>query len=293
MSTSVERRFLARLAKAGERGIAESSVPKTCLPMLKQLEGCACVRRIQGVRGARFVVHRFDVLAKFDGATNPLGITPDAEPPSSRADAALRFGDAKAASTSDCLGVFVRSIKPGVTVTSAAGTLHVSDLTKVGGGAALLLHSELQWTCSGNFVALIENAEAFWHHEQVLPEVDLAIWTAGRMSTRRLLAWLASPGMAHCQYVHWGDYDPVGVAEYVRLRRAFDNRVAMWAPEDLEELFKRHGKKSLLLRRGNARVYARLRSFVDDPTVARLVQLFDQYAVGVEQEICLCVDKGR
>jgi hypothetical protein len=61
----------------------------------------------------------------------------------------------------------------------------------------------------------------------------------------------------------------------------------MWMPDDIEALFRRHGKRSLLLREGNARVYGRLRAFADDAMVARLVQLFDTLHVGLEQEICL------
>lgn len=61
----------------------------------------------------------------------------------------------------------------------------------------------------------------------------------------------------------------------------------MWVPDDIEALFRRYGKRSLLLKEGNARVYGKLRSFADDATVARLMQLFDTFNVGVEQEICL------
>jgi hypothetical protein len=287
MSTAAERRFLKRLLESNARGVAESDVPKTCMPLLTTLEGCDCVRRIQGVRGATYVVRDRAVLAEYISKADPLDIDGQTERPTSRADAVLRFGNAKAALSADCLGVFVRTTKPDMTLTSEFGAICVGDLTRVAGGAAVVLREGVEWRFSGKTVALVENAEAFWHHERALPNVDLAVWTVGRMSARRLLAWLASPSMSHCDYIHWGDYDPVGVAEYIRLLKACPGRVSMWIPDDLDALVKRHGKRSLLLKRGNARIYGRLRAFTDDATVARFVQLFDTHGLGLEQEICL------
>lgn len=287
MSTAAERRFLKRLMESGARGIPESDVPKTCTPLLARLQSCECIRRVQGVRGATYVVCNQAVLAEYTVKSDPLNIGAQTDRPISRADAVFRFGNAKTASAADCMGVFLRTTRHDMTLISALGTIHVSELTQVGGGAAILLRDGVEWRFSGETVALIENAEAFWHHERVLPHVDLAVWTVGRMSARRLLAWLASPSMQHCQYIHWGDYDPVGAAEYIRLRKACPGRVTMWIPDDIEALFRRHGKRSLLLNKGNARVYGRLRTFVDDAAVARLLGLFDTLHVGLEQEICL------
>ena len=285
--TLVERHFLISLRDSGALGIAESTVSKRCLAMLTQLQGAGCVQRCQGVRGAAYVVRDFVTLAKFIGHQAPLGLDVEIEESASRAEAVFRIGNAKAVAAGDCMGVFVRSTKPGMTMTSGRGVVHVSDLTKAAGGAALLLEKGTDWTFSGTSVAVIENAEAFWHHDRVLPHVDLAIWTVGRMSARRLLAWLASSSMQHCQYTHWGDYDPVGVAEYIRLRDACRDRVTMWIPENLEVLLRQHGRQSLLLKRGNLRVYSRLRHMTADPVVARFVGLFDRYHVGLEQEILL------
>jgi hypothetical protein len=61
----------------------------------------------------------------------------------------------------------------------------------------------------------------------------------------------------------------------------------MWLPSNLETLMQRHGKKSLLMKRGNQRVYHRLRGRTDNPTVVRLIQLFDTHGVGLDQEILL------
>lgn len=291
--TTSEHDFLRLLRDCGDKGVAESRVPKGCLPMLRRFEGAACVRRIQGVRGASFFVTDAATLVRFLEHEAPLGLDARVDEAASRAEAVLRVGNAKAVSAGDCMGVFVRSTKPGMTLTSARGVLDVSELTKVAGGAALLLEEGVQWTFSGTSVAVIENAEAFWHCEKVLPHIELGIWTAGRMSARRLLAWLGSRDMQQCQYTHWGDYDPVGVAEYIRLRDACPGRVTTWIPDDLESLLARHGKASLLLNRGNVRVYARIRHMTADPVVARLVRLFDTYHRGLEQEILLATTTGQ
>lgn len=285
--TRTERDFLRSLRDSGDNGVVASRVPKRCASMLTRLEGAACVQRRQGVRGAVYVVKDHDTLARFIAQEAPLGLEVDLPHSASRAEAVLRTGDAKAVAAGECMGVFVRATKPGITLTSRRGVLDISELTNLAGGAAVLLEDGTEWTCSGAHVAVIENAEAFWRSEKVLPQIDLAIWTAGRMSAKRLLAWLASPGMEHCRYTHWGDYDPTGVAEYLRLCKACPGRVSMWIPDGLEALLMRHGKRSLLLKRGNERIYARLRHMLSDPVVANLVRLFDTYHLGLEQEVLL------
>lgn len=285
--TTTERDFLRSLSNSGEGGIAESRVPRRCFALLEKLMAATCVRRCRGVRGAVYVVTDPITLDRFIQHEVPLGLDARVAESASRAEAVLRVGDAKAVASGDCMGVFVRSTKPGITLSSHRGTVDVSGLTSIASGAAVLLENGVDWTCSGQSVALIENAEAFWHCEQVLSDIDLAVWTVGRMSSRRLIAWLASAGMQHCQYTHWGDYDPTGVAEYIRLCNACPGRVSMWIPDDLEPLLQRYGKRSLLLRQGNQRLYARIRRMTADPVVARLVALFDIHHKGLEQEILL------
>lgn len=285
--THTERGFLRSLRDSGDKGIAESRAPKRCAPLLQRLEMAGCVQRQQGVRGAIYVINDHATFARFIEHEAPLGLQAQVMQSASRAEAVLRVGDAKAVPAGDCMGIFVRSFSPGMSVASSRGNVDVTGLTKLAGGAALLLEDGVEWTCSGKMVAVIENAEAFWHYERVLSRIDMAIWTAGRISTKRLLRWLAGSTMQHCQYIHWGDYDPVGVAEYIRLRDACPGRVTTWVPDALESLLPKYGKSSLLLRHGNQRVYTRIRRMIDDPVVARLVRCFDTYHKGLEQEALL------
>jgi hypothetical protein len=84
----------------------------------------------------------------------------------------------------------------------------------------------MAWEFSGT-IATIENEEPFWSHELILPDVDLAVYVRGKMSNR-VIRWLASEPMKSCPITHWGDYDPIGVLEYVRLLRTCSERVRLF-----------------------------------------------------------------
>ena len=197
----------------------------------------------------------------------------------------MMSGDAKRAARGACEGVFVRSTRPGANVLSADGktAIPVSELTASAGGAALLLDDDHAWSFAGT-VALIESAEAFWHHDLVL-DVDLAIYTAGRMSSRRLLAWLASTNMEQCRYVHWGDYDPVGAAEYLRIAGNCPGRVTMHLPANLDSLIAQYGKRDLIT--GQVSMLHDVRKHTHDPTISHLIDCWDRHHRGLEQEILL------
>lgn len=118
----------------------------------------------------------------------------------------------------------------------------------------------------------------------MIPDVDLAIFASGRMSGR-LLDWLASSAMQNCPIVHWGDYDPVGVAEYVRLVTRCGDRVQSFVPDDLPALIRCHGKRKLIT--DQVEILSRLRQSQSDPHVARMIALFDEQRKGLEQELLL------
>jgi hypothetical protein len=185
-------------------------------------------------------------------------------------------------------GLFVRSTKPGMEIRAANPDvcIPVSELTSQAGGIGVQLSPTRTWEFAGN-VAVVENADAFWKHELVLPDADLAILASGNMS-RRLLTWLASPAMAQCHVTHWGDYDPVGVCQYLRLADACPGRVETHAPAEVDELLPRFGKRELVTRQ--PQFLDRLRRRTSDRHVSRMVDLFDRYRRGLEQEVLLCSD---
>ncbi len=165
----------------------------------------------------------------------------------------------------------MRSVKSGISILAGdAKAVPVTDLTRLAGGAALLLSDELRWAFSGT-VAVIENAEAFWRYERVLGDVDLAVFACGKMSSR-LVGWLASDLMGDCHITHWGDYDPIGVAEYVRLAQSCPGRVTFHSPPEVTDLLPKFGKRELIT--DQSEHLDRLRNKLQDPIVHRMVDPF-------------------
>ncbi len=64
--------------------------------------------------------------------------------------------------------------------------------------------------------------------------------------------------MARTTVFHLGDYDPVGLSEYLRLEAVLGSRAVLYVPPDLEDLLRRFGKPALLA--GQTEVLARLRA---------------------------------
>jgi hypothetical protein len=222
---------------------------------------------------------------RFVSARCPQGLDVDFDSIVDRASAVFTFADAKAIRRGSAQGIFVRSTKPGTTIRTTDGQscVDLSEATKQGGGAGIQLSQAKTWTFAGA-VAVVENAETFWKHEIALPDVDIAIFVSGAMSDR-LLTWLSAPEMMLCSITHWGDYDPYGVNEYVRLVRACGNRVSVFAPNEVDEFLVRFGKRKLVA--NQAQYLDRLRSYQADPYVRRMTDLFDRYRKGLEQEIFL------
>jgi hypothetical protein len=150
-------------------------------------------------------------------------------------------------------------------------------------GIGIQLSSQKVWSFTGS-VTVVENADAFWQHERVLPDADMAILGSGNMSSR-LLEWLASPAMSRCRIIHWGDYDPVGVCQYLRLVDACPGRVDSFAPPEIDLLLPQYGKRKLVTQQPT--FLDRLRRPQTDLYVRRMVELFDEHRRGLEQEVLL------
>lgn len=282
--SQAERGFLKELRQAGYSGVRRSRISRGCQAIVEQLLTCNAVRWRPSGRGRVLQVIDEGALEAIIEQRYPLGLD-DPQPAHDRASAVWGTGDAKRAARGACEGIFMRSTRPGVVLRAAedGSTIPVTDLTRVAGGAALLLDDERTWQFAGT-VAVVENAEAFWRHHRVL-DVDLAIYSAGRMSSRRLLAWLASDVMRDCLYVHWGDYDPVGAAEYLRLCEACPGRVHMHLPGNLDALVARYGKRELLV--DQLDTLRHVRHFTADAVIAQLVDIWDRRQRGLEQELLL------
>ena len=165
---------------------------------------------------------------------------------------------------------------------SGKGVLPVAELTELAGVASLFLGSK-EWSWAGK-LAVIENLEVFYNFEKLGVGAEMALYAQGRLSDS-VIQWLGSPMMEQVHIIHCGDYDPVGLDEYLRLKVACPERVTIFLPSDLETLFSKYGKRSLLDDK-NSVILARLRKS-EDQDVINVVKLMDIFGVGLEQEILL------
>ena len=284
MTESIQR-FLRRLRDAQPEGLPQSKVSPGSLSVLTALETCGAVRRRSVGRGIVIRICNNEAFDRFINARYPGGLDEDRHLVTDRSSAVIAFGDAKAIRRGSAEGIFIRTANPGMIVRSLDGSaeLQVGKQSAEAGGAALLLTSNRQWMMSGT-IAVIENAEPFWYHERILPSVDLAIFATGNMSAR-LINWLSSAAMANCSYIHWGDYDPRGMCEYLRLCAACPERVTTYIPTNIEVLLQRFGNRDLLIKQ--AKDLDRLRDSQSDPIIKDMVRLFDHYRRGLEQEVLL------
>jgi hypothetical protein len=137
------------------------------------------------------------------------------------------------------------------------------------------------WQLSG-VLALVENFELFMHVERVVPGIDAALWTAGRVD-QRVLDWIGA--MPACRVLHAGDYDPVGLDEYLRTRQALPaGRASLFIPDNLEQLLIRYGTTDLLTK--SVAVLERVRREAP-PEVREVLALMDRHHRALEQEALL------
>ena len=128
-------------------------------------------------------------------------------------------------------------------------------------------------------VALVENIEVFWFFEEMDVQVDMVYYTAGRFSGRFLNSLTPNKDLS---IIHFGDYDPVGVDEYLKIKKKFKT-TEFYIPDNIESLFK-YGKTELLSK--NKAILRRLRK-EQDQTAVELVGYMDKYNKGLEHEILL------
>ncbi|MEW6486621.1 MAG: hypothetical protein AB1578_01740 [Thermodesulfobacteriota bacterium] len=274
------------------RLLAEGSVAATALSArqrerLGALFAAGVLGEVRSGAGRRVEVRDRGALAAFSRALYPSGLeglSGESAAPRSRAVAQVR--DAKRAAGTDAEAVLLRGFGE-AKITGPAGALEVGEWTRRAGVAALRVAQSCPWGWEGE-MAVVENAEVFLHLEALGLSCGLALYAGGRLS-RRVLAWLASPPMGGARYLHLGDYDPVGLDEYLRLARACPGRVRLFVPEGFEGLLAAYGKPALLA--ASPAVQARLRR-AEDPEVRRVVALLDRHGAGLEQEALLIPTSG-
>lgn len=265
-----------------EKGyLAESRLSTRDRSRLQSLLDAGVLQAARSGAGRRIVLHDVNALKSFIARTYPSGLEGLDIKLSSRSKAVAELRDSKKARDNQPIAVLLRGFHDS-TLHSGNKVLQVANWTNMAGVAALRLDEDTQWGFSG-VVAFVENLEVFWNFEKLEIEADLAIYAQGRLNSK-IVAWLASPAMQHVQIIHCGDYDPVGLDEFLRLKAACPDRTQLYIPPDFEILLSRYGKKNLIT--DNAAILARLRKN-HDPQVRFIVELMDRFGVGLEQEVLL------
>jgi hypothetical protein len=231
--------------------------------------------------GRRIVLHDANALESFIARTYPSGLQGINKTLSSRSKAVAELRDSKKARETQPVAVLLRGFHNS-TLHFGNKVLPITSWSELAGVAALRLDGETQWGFSG-IVAFVENLEVFWNFEKLEIGADIAIYAQGRLNSK-VVDWLASPAMQHARIIHCGDYDPVGLDEFLRLKSACPGRTEIYITPNLENLLSRYGKKELIS--DNAAILARLRKN-DDPQVSFIVKLIDRWGLGLEQEVLL------
>ncbi|MEX0731218.1 MAG: Wadjet anti-phage system protein JetD domain-containing protein [Aquisalimonadaceae bacterium] len=275
--------FAARLATLQTEGsLRLSELGGEAARRLQPLLDTGVLQVKKSGRGQRLEVVDHQTLARFIQGQYPEGVT--APRPASRADAVRRLRSAKrGGNPSQYSGMLVRVLQPNALAGPGldGNTLHA--ITAAVGAVALVLGRQPECRCRGTVVT-VENEDVFHQAEAMIPEADLVIYTAGRMSAR-LIEWLARQEQVE-QVIHAGDYDPVGIREYLRLKEAMAHHVQLFMPADLETLFARHGDPAILRRESNQRAMSLVRASLD-PAAQKVAALIDHYGAGLEQEVLL------
>jgi hypothetical protein len=276
---AILRKLLRKLLWNGH--IPSSKVRGRNRERLKSLFASGILKEESKAGGRRIVIESAEHFRKFITGCYPSGLAPEhaALPP--RASGVAAFRDSKRSGSRNCEPVLLRGFDGAVLILEE-NPLPVAELTSTFGMASFINDGNPGFQYSGT-VATVENLEMFLHFEDIKPKEKLAVYTGGR-SSRLLLEWLASSGMSNCRIVHYGDWDPVGLDEYLRIKDACPGRTNLFVPDNLEELFRRYSNSGLI--EGNIAIHGRLRSS-NDPSVKYVVSLIDRFNAGLEQEVLL------
>ena len=236
------------------------------------------------------VVANQESLKRFVDRQFPSGLFGENDTSAGRRTQSLnRFGDTKSMPGLDFEFVLLRAFGDAqVTTKISSCTIKVDapEITRQTGCVALTLQDTGDTTdlpfLRGN-VATVEGPELFYRFDWATVDVSIAILTYGRMS-ERMLNWVASP-MIDGELTHFGDYDPVGLDEYRRLKERVP-RASFYLPPNLENHFKENRFLKPELMDKSSALLPRLAE-TKDTSISTVLDLMRRYGGGVEQEVLL------
>ena len=136
-------------------------------------------------------------------------------------------------------------------------------------------------------VMTVENQENQFNLADMVEEAEvfLQCGTGGKMSTA-MIAWLAA--QEGLQVIHFGDYDPTGLQEFLRLREAMPGRVTLFLPGGIAALIRDYSNRGLLDAERNSNLFGELKTRARglDPALDRVLDLINAHGP-LEQEAML------
>jgi len=286
MSATAKRQVvLQRLVDKGS--LAESACSRALIRFVSPLISGNVLAWEKSGAGRRLAVRNPVPLAQFISRQFPKKESQVRNLPP-RVQGAARFRDSKRIRGTGEDIMCVRAWRDGVLLQHGR-PVPVVEATAARGLLAFLLRLNSHYELCGR-IATVENITVFTHFEQLRIDVPLALYTHGRVS-KRVLSWLGAQAAKGLEIVHVGDYDPVGLDEYRRLRHSCGRSVSLHLLPNLAELFQTYGNPSLLKRSRSQALLQRLRQ-VEDASLKTVLAHIDETNAGLEHE-GLLIDLDR
>ena len=277
-----------RLAVLLEDGsIQASRLSKRARSRLASLFDAGILRDVHAGAGYRVEVVSRSGLERWIERHFPHGLEGLQDGTSARAAGVANLRDSKRGGTVESTLVMLRGFGSARLPNGRGDALPAAELTTRFGVAALAVDEDSEWRLHGR-VCTVENLEVFMHVEHLLDPLDIAVYTHGNLPGR-VLDWLEASATSSTEFVHAGDYDPVGLAEFLRLHQRLGDRASLLVPEDLDALFERYGNKDIL-RRSRSELSTVRTS--DHHQVQQVVDLIERYGCALEQEALLIDPDG-
>ena len=136
----------------------------------------------------------------------------------------------------------------------------------------------------------VENAENFRYVEKqnyLFQHIQpLFVSRYPQTQIKDLLSWLRSISN---NYLHFGDFDFAGIGIYLNeFKKHLDQKATFYVPENIEELIKTYGNKTLYDRQK----ITFSKSDIQEERLLNLIELIHTYKKGLEQEILIGSENG-
>jgi hypothetical protein len=281
MSATAKRQVvLQRLLTEGS--LAESVCSRAFLRFVSSLISGSVLAWEKSGAGRRLAVRNASALANFLSQHFPNNEN-EVATMALRVQGAARFRDTKTLRGTGEEIVCVRGCRDG-SLFQQGQPVSVVEPTRNHGLLAFLLRTDSLYELHGR-IATVENSTVFTSFDSLNTGLSFALYARGCFS-RRVLSWLARQAATGLEIIHFGDYDPVGLKEYLKLRAACGERVSLYLPEDLPALFRKYSNPKLLQRRKSQFLLQRLRK-TEDRSVLKVIRLIEETNAGLEQETLL------